>query len=122
VREQRVVLEDRVHVAFVRRQPRDVPPPQQDPPRCRLLEAGDHPQAGGLTGARWPEQREELAGPDVEGDAVDRDHVTEPLDHVIEDDRGLRAGRPPLRFVHADRLRHRPPSPDTPDPGRIGPS
>jgi hypothetical protein len=44
VREERVVLEDRVDVAFVRRPARDVLAGEEDAPRVRLLEAGDDPQ------------------------------------------------------------------------------
>ena len=55
VREQRVVLEHRVHVALVRREAGHVRAVQQDRARGRALEAGDHPQAGRL--ARTPTAR-----------------------------------------------------------------
>src|SRR5437773_441435 len=45
VREERVVLEDGVHVALVRSEAGDVVPVQQDPTPGRLFESGDHPQA-----------------------------------------------------------------------------
>ena len=51
VREQRVVLEDRVDVALERRQPGDVVAVEQDAARGRQLEAGDHPQHGRLARA-----------------------------------------------------------------------
>src|SRR6185437_5594499 len=41
VREQRIRLEDRVHVALVRRQRRDVDAPELDPALGRLFEASD---------------------------------------------------------------------------------
>ena len=53
MREQRVVLEDRVDVAVEGRVRRDVAAAEEDPARGRGLEAGDHPQHGGLAGAGW---------------------------------------------------------------------
>ena len=61
VREERVVLEDRVDVARVRRLVGDVGAAERDSPGVRSLEAGDHPQRRRLARARRPEQREELA-------------------------------------------------------------
>ena len=61
VREQRVVLEDGVDVAVVRRDVGDVLAAEQDRAGRRLLEAGDHAQHRRLAGAGRPEQREELA-------------------------------------------------------------
>ena len=48
VREERVVLEDGVYVAIKRRNAGHVAPMQEDAPRRRLLESGDHPQGRGL--------------------------------------------------------------------------
>ena len=61
VREQRVVLEDRVDVACVRRTGRDVGARQLDASAVGLLEARDQPQRRRLARARGAEQREELA-------------------------------------------------------------
>ena len=61
VREQRVVLEDRVHVALERRPVRDVLAVEEDATLGRQLEAGDHPEGGRLARAGRPEHREELA-------------------------------------------------------------
>ena len=52
VREERVVLEDRVHVALVRRTAGDVVAAEQDPPRVGPLEAADQAQRGRLARAR----------------------------------------------------------------------
>ena len=52
VREQRVVLEDRVHVALVRRDLRDVVAVQGDLPLAGSLEARDHPERGRLPHTR----------------------------------------------------------------------
>src|SRR3990172_3120331 len=60
VREQRVVLEDGVHVTLVRRQACDVLPAEQDAPLARGLEPRDHAQARGLARAGRAEHREEL--------------------------------------------------------------
>ena len=49
-----------------------------------LLEPGEHAQRRGLAAPARAEQREELAGLDVEVDGVDGDHRTEALGHVGE--------------------------------------
>ena len=69
VREQCVVLEDRVDVAGERRQVRDVVAAQQDLSVGRALEARDHPEHGRLAGAGRAQHREELAVEDLEIDA-----------------------------------------------------
>ena len=56
VREQGVVLEDRVDVPLVGRQPGDVLALEFDQPRGRRLEPADHPQGGGLAAAGRPQQ------------------------------------------------------------------
>ena len=61
VREQGVVLEDRVDLAVVGGQVADVAPAQLDRAGVGDLEAGDHPQRRRLARARGPEQGEELA-------------------------------------------------------------
>ena len=67
VREEGVVLEDRVDVALVRRPIGDVPAVKQHAAFRRQVEAGDHAQRRGLAGAGRPEQREELAARDRRG-------------------------------------------------------
>jgi hypothetical protein len=54
VREQRVVLEDGVDVALVRRHAGDRLAGEQDLALGRLLEAGDHAQGRRLAAARRP--------------------------------------------------------------------
>ena len=61
VREQGVVLEDRVDVAVERRDRGHVLAVEQDPAGGRQLEAGDHPQGRRLARAGRTEHREELA-------------------------------------------------------------
>ena len=56
---------------------RDVAAIQQDAALVRRLEAGEHAQQRGLAAAARPEQREELAGRDIERDAVDRAKTAE---------------------------------------------
>jgi hypothetical protein len=75
VREERVVLEDRVHVAGVRRAAGDVLAAQLDAPRVGTLEAGDDPQRRRLPEPGRAEHREELAARDLEVDRVDGDDV-----------------------------------------------
>jgi hypothetical protein len=77
--EERVVLEDRVDVALVRRRVGDVAPVEQDASIGRLLEAGDEAQGRRLAAARRAEQREELAAGDAEVEVIDRRHVGEVL-------------------------------------------
>jgi hypothetical protein len=108
VREQRVVLEDRVDVPVERWEIRDVLSVQEDQPRRRLLEPGDHPQAGRLARPRRAQEGEELAWLDVERDAVDGNDLAEALHHLDQADGRL--GRFPLlgHVVHANRLGHPP--------------
>ena len=75
VREDRVVLEDGVHVPVVRRPPGHVLVAEPDRPGGRRLEARDQPQHGGLAGAGRPQHREELAVSDVEVQLVDGAHL-----------------------------------------------
>ena len=82
VREQGVVLEDRVHVAPVGRDAGDGLAGEVDLARGRLLEAGDHAQGRGLAAARRPEERVERPARDRQAHRVDRDDVPEPLGHV----------------------------------------
>ena len=53
---------------------------------CRLLEAGDQAQAGGLARAGWPEHGEELTLADVEIDSVDSPDRAEVTRHLLEGD------------------------------------
>jgi hypothetical protein len=66
VREQRVVLEDRVDVARVGRAPGDVGAGELDAAAVGQLEARDQAQRRRLARPGRPEQREELAARDVE--------------------------------------------------------
>jgi hypothetical protein len=75
VREQRVVLEDRVDLALVGRVARDVAAGELDGARVRALEAADEPQRRRLARPRRAEQREELAGADLEVEPLERDDL-----------------------------------------------
>ena len=86
VREQRVLLEDRVDVALVRRDADGRAAADLDLARRRLVEAGDHAQRRGLPAARRAEQREELPGTHLEVDVVDRDQVPECLGDAAQHD------------------------------------
>ncbi len=92
VGEERVVLEDGVDGAFVRRQTGDVGAPQLDRAGGRVLEAGDHPQRRRLARAGGPEHGEELTGADLEVDPGDRDHAPVGLGEAGKAD----VGRGPL--------------------------
>ena len=85
VREQGVVLEDRVDVALVRRDAGDRPAGQEDLALGRLLEAGDHPEGRRLAAAGRAEEARERRRRDRQVHPVDRDDVAEPLrdaDHL----------------------------------------
>ena len=97
VREEGVVLEDRVHVPLVRRQPGDVLALELDQARRRLLEPADHPQGRGLATAGRAEEAEELAVPDLEVDVIDGRRVTESLDDIDQTDVDFRHGAPSPR-------------------------
>jgi hypothetical protein len=77
-------LEHRVDVPFVRCDPRDIHTLEADGARGRVLEAGDHPQGGGLSTSGRAEQREELTGADSEVGVLDCDVVVEPFGHVVD--------------------------------------
>ena len=57
---------------------------EQDAALARPLEAGEHPQQRGLAAARRPEQREELALENVEGQPLDGDEAAKALAHRLE--------------------------------------
>jgi hypothetical protein len=82
VREQRVVLEDGVDVALVRRDAGDRVPVEEDLALVRLLEAGDHPERCRLAAAGRAEQAGERRVRDPERHRVDRDDLAEPLRDV----------------------------------------
>ena len=84
-REERVVLEDRVDAALVRRQVRNVLAFEVDSPGIRTLKASEHAQQSRLAAARRTEQREELAFVDGKANVVDCSQRTKPLRHMIED-------------------------------------
>ena len=92
MREKRVVLEDHADVAPVGRHRRDRVVVDVDLAGGRDLEPGQHHQRRRLARAGGPEQRDELAGRDIERDVVDRDHGAVSLLDAVEDD--ARAERP----------------------------
>ena len=77
---------------------RDIGAGELDAPLVGQLEAGDQAQCRRLAGARWPEEREELAAGDVQRDAADGGEGAEALDEPGEADVGRRsATRGPTR-------------------------
>ena len=94
MRKEGVVLEDRVDVALVSGQARDIASVENDASGGRLLEARDHPQAGRLAATRRPEQGEELAFPDLQVDPGHRDHIAEGLTYAFQADLGGDRSRP----------------------------
>ena len=84
VREERVVLEDRVDVALVGRGLGHVDLVEEDLALGRALEARDHAQGGRFAAARGAEEREELARRHIEVDPCDRGELTEALHQIDE--------------------------------------
>ena len=72
MRKERVLLEDGVDGAFERWQQGERLAVHEDLAAGGMFEPGDHPEGGGLSGARGAEQSQELAGCDFERDVVDR--------------------------------------------------
>ncbi len=72
MREQRVVLEHHADVALVRRQERHVAVAEMDRARRGLNEAAEDAEQRGLAGSGRPEQGDELARRDVQGDVIQR--------------------------------------------------
>ncbi len=88
VREERVVLEDHPHISLERRIEGDRSALDQDVALGGDGESGDARERRRLAGAGRPEQREELARPDRQGDAVDGPHCAEGLDDSLQPDLG----------------------------------
>ncbi len=87
VREEGVVLEDRVHVPLVRWHALHVRTGDADVPLVGLLEAGQHPQRRRLAAPTRPEQGQELARLHLQAQRVNGHHRAEALGHVGELDR-----------------------------------
>ena len=86
VRKERVLLEDHVDRAAVRRDGGDVLSLQEDATLVGHLEAGDHPERRRLPAAARAEQREELAVADRDVDVAHRLGSAEPLADPFEGD------------------------------------
>ena len=72
VREKRIVLKDKSHVALIGRHLSNVGAVHNDLPRRRYFKPGDHSERGGLAAARRAEKRKELSGADRQVHVVDR--------------------------------------------------
>ena len=79
VRIERERLENHGHAAALHGRLRDVLARERDRAPVRALEPGDAAQGRGLAGGARAEDHEELAGGDVQVDAIERLHVAEPL-------------------------------------------
>jgi hypothetical protein len=72
VGEQRVVLEDDADVAVLGRHARDRASVDRNLALGRSGESSHHHERGGLARSAGPEERDELAAPDVQIDRIDR--------------------------------------------------
>jgi hypothetical protein len=104
MREQRVVLEDRVDVSLVRRHAGDRLAGEEDLALGRLLEARDHAERRRLAAAGRTEQRIELATFDREVHVIDGRHRVEPLGDALDQDVG-RIGSARRRRLHGGTVR-----------------
>ncbi len=102
VREQREVLEDRVHVPLVGRRALDSLAGDEDLARRGLLEPGQHPQGGGLPTTRGAEEGQEFGRLDLERESIHGDDVGESLRDVDKLDRTFFAQHA-LRHPHPGR-------------------
>ena len=84
MRKQRIALEYRAYRPFFGRPLGEVHAVEHDAPAIGQVESCNHAQQGGLAAAGGPEQREKLAGFDVDADAVDRGELAEPARHVLD--------------------------------------
>ncbi len=84
VREQRVVLEDGIDVALERWEGADRRARHEDLALGRPLEPGDHPERRGLARAGGAQQREKLAGRDLQREIIHRRELPEPLGEVAQ--------------------------------------
>ena len=72
MREQRVVLEHDADIALVRRHEGHIAVAEMDRARRGLDEAAEDAEQRGLAGTGRPEQGDELARRDIEGDVIKR--------------------------------------------------
>jgi len=86
VRVEGVVLEDHGNVAVLGGQVVHEALADVDLPRRDLLEAGDHPEGGGLPAPRRADEDHELLVPDVEVHVLDRVHLIELLVQILQHD------------------------------------
>ncbi len=91
MRKQRVVLEHHVDGPLMRQHRRDVAAVEQDAALVRRLETGEHAQQRGLAAAARAQQREELAGPDVEREPVHGAETAERLGDPLDASSGASA-------------------------------
>ena len=93
VREQRVALEHHVHGPPIGRHTGKVLSFQHHAPLVRRLEAGEQAQQRGLAAAGRPQEREELARIDLEGQVIDGREGAEPLGDALERDERRHSGK-----------------------------
>ena len=92
VGEERVGLEHHVDRPLIGRQAAHILAIDEDAPRGRRLEAGQHAQQGGLAAAGAAQQAEQLAPIDLDVDVVDRGELAEALEDPLHVNEGLRPG------------------------------
>jgi hypothetical protein len=95
VREERVVLEDGVHRAAVRRDVGHVAAGEEHAPRVGRVEPGHQPEERGLAAARRAEEGEEFAGPDLQRDLAHAAHGAVGLADALERDRASGVAQAP---------------------------
>ena len=106
VREQRIGLEHHVGRPPIGRHAREILAVEQDVAGIRPLETGDHPQQRGLAAPGRSEQREELAGINVERQPIDGGESAEALGQTIDTQQRTRIalGRQSGTLSRSDRM------------------
>jgi hypothetical protein len=98
VREQRIALENGVHVPPIRRKVSDITAADLNPANVRTHEAADDSQSSGLPTSAWTEDRKKFALPDVQRQVVDCTECPIALRDAIEVDVVLMRDRHGRRF------------------------
>jgi hypothetical protein len=105
VAEEGVALEDEADIALLDRQAERIFSAEQDPALAREVEAAEDAEQRRLAGARRAEQRDKLAGGDLQRDAMQRSGIAEAPRDILDSDVHLltpSTGQRPQTFRGSD--------------------
>ena len=89
MREQRITLEHRIDVAFVRRHAVDLFAVEEDISLIWLDKAADNAQSGRLAAARWAEEGDKLLVVDIQIDALEHSLTVKFHHHIFQADQNI---------------------------------